>query len=136
MSVGTKAAPLLFADRLLPVLEEIWDKYGPFDAVAAETPTLLMRQVRHTALIWHVMGIITSWASVKGLPFRHLHPVALKRAALRCDGKTLDTRDYPKKSAIKLLINTLLGSSGRTSHENDAILAVLACYGFREGVLA
>jgi Holliday junction resolvasome RuvABC endonuclease subunit len=136
LSVGSKSSPMKFASKLHPELDKIYATYGPFKGVAAESPTLIMNQVRTTALIWHAMGIVTGWACDKGIPFRHLSPISLKRVAMRCLDIPLSSRKYPKKTQIKKLVESWVGEGKRTSHENDAILAAVSCYGLSRGVVA
>jgi|TARA_R100001530_G_scaffold134221_2_gene108685 Holliday junction resolvasome RuvABC endonuclease subunit len=135
ISVGSASSPMRFADRLHPELDKIWATYGPFKGVGAESPTLIMRRVRTTALIWHVTGIVTAWAKDKNIPFKHLHPISLKRVAMRCLDIPLSSKKYPKKREIKELVATWIGEGNRTSHENDAILAAVACYGLKAGTV-
>ena len=129
LRVGDAAHPLLFARKLIPHLNKLDEEYGPFDVIGMEGPTFIMRRVMVTALIWHVIGVLTGWAEARKIPIRHRTPIQLKKAACFLLEKKFDQKNIPKKSDIRKAIDKLGHHPRRTNHENDAILAAFACFG-------
>jgi Holliday junction resolvasome RuvABC endonuclease subunit len=127
MSVGNATAPMAFTKFLWPVLEELNQRFT-IDAIASETPPIIVGQIKTTAYLWAVSSIIVAWAHSKGAAFRHASPMSLKMAVCRGLGREWDRKDIPKKSEVKRLIQLLLGDASATSHENDATLAALTMF--------
>jgi len=130
MRVGSAFHPLKFADSLWPELEQIYAMHGPFEGIAAETPTFIMKRVRTTALIWHVVGVIRAWSVLKKIRFRHHSPVQLKKFAAHLAEIPFNRKKMMTKAQIGKMIAKLLGEKRGSNHENDAVLAAIACYGF------
>ena len=128
--VGSAFHPLKFSDRLWPELEQVYATHGPFEGASSETPTFIMKRVRTTALIWHATGIFRAWCTHRGIRFRHHTPVQLKKFAAHIVGKPFNRKKMMKKSEIGKMVKDLLGEKRGSNHENDAVLAAMACYGF------
>lgn len=128
--VGCASRPLKFAEKLWHRLEGLGESFD-FDAVAFETPTFIMRQIRTTALLWHTMGIVTSWATHHGLPVRSQAPITLKRTACFLLQRKYDKGNLPDKKEVGHALKELGVVSRSTDHENDAILAAFSCYGYK-----
>lgn len=127
MTVGNATAPMTFTKFLWPVLDELNDRFG-IDAIASETPPIIVGQIKTTAYLWAVSSIIVAWAHSKGASFRHASPLSLKMAVCRGLGRQWDRKAIPKKSEVKRMIEMLIGKSSATSHENDATLAALTMF--------
>jgi len=127
VSLGDAHQPLNFVKLLLPRLKDLDDRYG-IDAVASESPPYIMKRIKTTVGLWVVSSTIAAWAELAGIPFRHTSPLSLKRATCRILGLKWQQKKIPKKSEVKEAVTSLLGTCGKTSHENDAILAVLVLF--------
>jgi len=127
--VGNAIQPMSFSRRLLPALKQLDKDWGPFDAVAMETPPFIMRRVKVRCLIWHVMGVVSCWAAYEGIPIRHRSPIQLKKTACQVLRREFDSKNIPKKADIRKVVDKLGHKPRPTSHENDAVLAAYACFG-------
>ena len=127
MCVGNSSSPLNFCRFLWPHLDALNERFH-IDGIASETPPILMKQSRITALIWAVSSIISTWAFVNKKHFRPCAPVTLKRATCNILGKPWSRKQMPKKSEVAKAITEVVGERCKTSHENDATLAVVALY--------
>jgi Holliday junction resolvasome RuvABC endonuclease subunit len=127
ISVGTPNNGLAFVKFLWPVLEDLHKEYN-IQGVATETPPFIKARPKISGLLWGIGTIIAVWAYLKGIPFRHAMPLTLKRACCAIVGRPYEQKDIPRKSEIKIAIAKVLGDTGKTSHENDALLAALLLY--------
>lgn len=127
LSVGTADNGLNYVKFLWPKLNEIYAEHG-CDGVASETPPFIMRQIKTTAMLWSVSSVISCWAYTSGLSFRHAAPMTLKRAVSRALGRKFERKKVPKKSDVKTAVEQYMGTSFKTSHENDAALAAILLY--------
>ena len=127
ISVGTPNNGLAFVKFLWPKLEELNQKYN-IQGVATETPPFIKARPKVSSLLWGVGTIIAVWAYLKGIPFRHAMPLTLKKACCSIVGRPYERKNIPRKSEIKEAIKKLLGDTGKTSHENDALLAAILLY--------
>lgn len=130
ITVGVEARPDLFAQRLWPRLERIFDIY-PVEAVATETPPYLTpggkrgggrskaTLVKTSALLARVSGIIQAWAEFRGVSYKEIPPVTLKRHCariLKCEERN------PSKTQIAEAVESLFGKRAGNNHANDAAL--------------
>ena len=127
VNLGDAHQPLNFVKLLLPQLDELNKKYG-IDAVASESPPYIMKRIKTTVGLWAVSTTIATWAAINKIPFRHASPISLKRATARILGISWDKKKIPKKSNIKEAIIELCDTCPDTSHEADAVLAVLVLF--------
>lgn len=130
--VGSPRAPLKFGARILDHLDDIRVKFGPFDAVVFETPPLIPRNIKTSALIWHVMGAVTTWAATQGYPVWDIMPQKLKRHCCRVLGMPWNPRAQPSKSTIKKAVLAAYTTDDTTrtrdDHADDAALAADAWF--------
>jgi len=127
VNLGDAHQPLNFVKLLLPQLDALNKKYG-IDAVASESPPYIMKRIKTTVGLWTVSTTIAAWAEINGIPFRHAAPITLKRATARILGLKWDRKKMPKKSGIKEAIMELCDTCPDTSHEADAVLAVIVLF--------
>ena len=127
VSIGTPNNGLAFVKFLWPKLEELNQKYN-IQGVATETPPFIKARPKISSLLWGIGTIIAVWAYLKDIPFRHAMPLTLKRACCAIVGRPYEQKNIPRKSEIKTAIAKVLGDTGKTSHENDALLAALLLY--------
>ena len=127
MCVGNSSSPLNFCRFLWPHLDALNERFH-IDGIASETPPILMKQSRITALLWSVSSIISTWAFVNKKHFRHAAPVTLKRATCNLLEKPWSRKQMPKKSEVAKAVELVIGERCKTSHENDAVLSVLSLY--------
>ena len=127
ISVGTPNNGLAFVKFLWPKLEELNQQYD-IQGVATETPPFIKARPKLSSLLGGVGTIIAVWADLKDIPVRHAMPLTLKRACCAIVGRPYERKNIPRKSEIKEAIKKLLGDTGKTSHENDALLAAILLY--------
>jgi len=126
-SIGSPDSGLAFVRFLWPILEELHTVYD-IQGVATETPPFIMTRVKISSLLWSITTIIATWAFVRGIPLRHIMPLNLKRACCRALGRKYDRKAIPKKKEVRAAVSSILGSHGKTSHEDDAALAAILLY--------
>jgi Holliday junction resolvasome RuvABC endonuclease subunit len=132
MEVGQATRPLRFAGNLATKLQSLHENYGPIEAIGMESPTYIQSQIRTTALLWHVVGILLGWAETRDIPYRSRTPMELKRVVSDVLELRWDRRNPPSKKLVIRGMATLLGCPSReleSSHEADSILAAFACWG-------
>ncbi len=131
VSVGKATAPLLFAKFLWPKLSRLSEEYGPIEAIGTETPPFIMGQIQTTAFLWSVSSIIAAWACDRGIPMRNTSPIGLKRATAKLLEIPFNRKGMASKKDVRRAVERVVGkgTSGKTSHENDATLAVIALFG-------
>lgn len=133
--LGKTESYRLFKKKLLPMLEDLWDEYGPFDLMCSEEPTEIKGNPVVSSYLWYVYGMIQSWAHMKGLTgdaSRSLTPTQLKQRARHLmrevSGKRPE-KTNPSKAEIHELLHQLGLTPSRSDHENDAVLAIIANVG-------
>ena len=133
VKVGNAVRPIAFAANVVRELDDLERRYGKFDAVALETPTFIQKQLRTTALIWHTIGAVLAWAAVRDLPPRWLSPMQLKRVAAGLLGREWDPKKAASKREVKEAVNQAFKEEDHrkfeSSHEADAVLAAIGCWG-------
>ena len=127
VNLGDAHQPLNFVKLLVPRLDELNKKYG-IDAVASESPPYILKRIKTTVGLWTVSSTIATWAEMRGIPFRHASPITLKRATARILGLKWNQKAIPKKAVVKDAIMEICDTCPNTSHETDAVLAVLVLF--------
>ena len=131
MLVGSPHAPMRFGNSIAQRFEDLRIEHGPFDAVAFETPPFITKNIKVSSLLWHVMGGVTTWASLQGYPIWDIMPQKLKRHCCHVTGKQWNHRYQPTKKeiaeAVALAFPTL-ETNARTDHEDDAALVADAYF--------
>jgi len=123
----------MFHVKLLPMLESLWQDYGPFD-VAAEEPTVIQENAAISGYLWYVYGMVRAWIMMKGGEFHALTPTQLKDKARLMMREEMGIRPEgpnPTKKEIGALLHHLGIPTLRTNHEDDAVLAVISNIGQR-----
>jgi len=83
MLVGSPHAPLKFGRAVAEKMEDLRIAYGPFRAVAFETPPFITQNIKVSSLLWHTMGAVTAWAALQDYPIWDIMPQKLKRHCCR-----------------------------------------------------
>lgn len=135
--VGSPKAPLKWGARILDHLDELRIQYGPFDAVVFETPPMIPKNVKTSALLWHVMGAVTAWSATNGYPVWDIMPQKLKRHCCRVLGMPWNPKSQPSKTVVKQAVlaayHTDESSRPRDDHADDAALAADAWFAKNAG---
>lgn len=125
--VGDLDHPERYGPMLVSYLNNIYNDWS-FSCVGAETPPMIQENIKTTAMLQRVFGVVDGWAAMRSLPVRYIAPVTIKVRARRVTGEPdLKRTD---KSLVREAVEKLIGGKAcRTSHENDAVFAAWACYG-------
>lgn len=132
---GYKGSIVPYAASVMPKLDGLMVRYGPFLGIASETPPIIMAKPQVSACIYGAMGVVYAWGFLNRLLVREVHPVTLKHRAGELSGikyKSGATR-AKRKAPIKAAVETALGKGAcadMTDHEIDAIMAALCAFGF------
>lgn len=126
MFVGEMDAPDTYSRSLVPYLDNIFNEFH-FEAVGGEEPPIIMEQIKTTARIQRVCGILDGWACAHDLKVRTRPPTTLKAAARRL--LRIEDPKENSKNMMRAAVEKILGGKARrTSHENDAVFAAWACW--------
>lgn len=137
MLVGSPKAPLKFGGTMVNKLDDLRCEYGPFTVVVFETPPMIPKNVKVSALIWHVIGAVTAWATMNNYPHWDIQPQKLKRHCCRVLGMPWNPKSQPSKTVVKQAVlaayHTDESSRPRDDHADDAALAADAWFAKNAG---
>jgi Holliday junction resolvasome RuvABC endonuclease subunit len=126
-SVGHRSHPHSFVKNLWARLDDLEQRYGPFDGFANE----MLPQFKNGSVagpIGVVLGILSTWCYQRNIPTKEVQAMVVKRRV--ADFLGMKTNDIgKKKSPVGEVVRLLTGSKRRTNHEDDAVIIGLIAWG-------